>query len=78
MAINEFELFKVEKSAKRFCAGKSQRFPREQLYIDYKMEEQTFYFIEVRPMCNDPTKNSEVLVAKFIYIIKVSSINSIF
>ena len=70
MAISEFELFKVEKLAKSFCSIKSQNFPREQLYIDYKIEDQTLYILEVRPMWNDPTKNTEVLVAKFTYVKK--------
>lgn len=70
MAISEFELYKVEKLAKHFCAIKSQNFPREQLYIDYKIEDQTLYFLEVRPMWNDLTKNIELLVAKFTYVKK--------
>ncbi|TWX45639.1 DUF3024 domain-containing protein [Colwellia hornerae] len=70
MAISEFELYKVEKLAKSFCSVKSGNFSREQLYIDYKIEGQTLYFFEVRPMWNDPTKNTEILVAKFTYVKK--------
>jgi hypothetical protein len=66
--ISEFEIFKVEKAAKRFCENKS--FPPELLYIDYKMEDQTLYFLEIRPKWNDPTKKTETLVAKFMYIKK--------
>ena len=70
MAISEFELFKVEKAAKEFCFNKNQNIPREQLYIDYKMEDQTLFFVEVRPMWNDPSKKTEMLVAKFLYVKK--------
>jgi hypothetical protein len=34
------------------------------------MEDQTLYFLEVRPRWDDPTKNTEVSVAKFMYIKK--------
>jgi len=70
VAISEFEIFKVEKVAKKFCENKNKHFPREQLYIDYRMEDQILYFLEVRPKWDDSTKNTEILVAKFMYIKK--------
>ena len=70
MAISEFEVFKVEKAAKQFCVNKNKPFPPEQLYIDYRMEDQTLYFLEVRPKWDDPTTKTEIPVAKFIYIKK--------
>ena len=70
MAISEFELFKVESAAKKFCGDRNQHFPPEQLYIDYKMEEQTLYILEVRPKWNDPTEKTELFVAKFTYVKK--------
>jgi hypothetical protein len=70
VAISEFELFKVEAIAKKFCGGRNRHFPPEQLYIDYKMEEQTLYILEVRPKWNDPTEKTELFVAKFTYVKK--------
>ena len=70
MTISEFEIFKVEKAAKKFCEDKNKPFPPEQLYIDYRVEDQNLYFLEVRPKLDDPTKKTEILVAKFMYIKK--------
>jgi hypothetical protein len=47
VAISEFKIFKAEKAAKQFCVDKNKLFPPEQLYIDYRMEDQTLYFMEV-------------------------------
>jgi len=70
VAISEFELFKVEAIAKKFCGDRNRHFPPEQLYIDYKMEAQTLYILEVRPKWNDPTEKTELFVAKFTYVKK--------
>ena len=70
MAISEFEMFRVEKLAKEFCSGRNKNFPPDQLYIDYKLEDQTLFFFEVRPKWNDPSIKIEIMVAKIRYIKK--------
>ena len=70
MAISEFEIFKVEKLAKEFCSDRNKNFPPDQLYIDYKLENQTLFIFEVRPQWNDPDIKVEIMVAKISYIKK--------
>ncbi len=70
MAISEFEKFKVEKAAKEFCASRNKNYPPDQLYIDYKFEDQTLYFFEVRPQRNNPENKIEIMIAKLWYIKK--------
>ena len=43
MAINEFEIFKVEKAANKFCSEPNKHYPPDQLYIDYRLEDQTLF-----------------------------------
>jgi len=70
VTISEFELFKVEKLAKNFCANKNKNIPRELVFIDYKMEQQNLFLLEVRPLWDNPTKKTETLIAKFTYVKK--------
>ena len=70
MAISEFEIFKVEKAAKKFCLERNKNYPPDQLYIDFKLEDQALLLFEVRPKWNDPTIKIEIMVAKFLYIKK--------
>jgi len=70
MAISEFEIFKVDKAAKKFCADRNMNFPPDQLYIDYKLEDQALYLFEVRPRWDDPTEKLELMVAKILYVKK--------
>lgn len=72
MAISEFESFKVEKAAKKFCENSNKYFPRDQLYIDYRLEGQQLFLFEVRPKWNDPSVKLETMVAKLWYIKKES------
>ena len=71
MAISEFEIFKVEKAAKDFCQERNKNYPPDQLSIEYRLEDQTLYFIEVRPRWNDPSVKTEMDLAKLRYIKKV-------
>ncbi len=70
MSISEFEIFKVEKAAKDFCRERNKNYPPDQLLIEYKLEDQTLYFIEVRPTWNDPSVKTEMYLAKLRYIKK--------
>ena len=70
MAISEFEIFKIEKAAKKFCSDRNKNYPPDQLYIDYRIEDQILYLFEVRPQWNDPSKKIESITAKFWYIKK--------
>lgn len=70
MAISEFEIFKVEKSAKNFCTERNKSYPPDQLYIDYRLEDQTLYLFEVRPKWDEPKVKIEIMVAKITYIKK--------
>ncbi len=70
MAISEFEIFKVEKAANEFCGERNKNYPPDQLYIDFKLEDQTLYLVEVRPKWNDPSVKTEMMLAKFLYIKK--------
>ncbi len=72
MAISEFEIYKVEKAAKEFCADRNINYPPDQLYIDYRLEDQQLYIFEVRPKWNDPSVKIEIMVAKVWYIKKES------
>ncbi|HHZ68959.1 MAG TPA: DUF3024 domain-containing protein [Methylococcaceae bacterium] len=70
MAISEFEIFKVEKVAKEFCSKRNVNFPPDQLYIDYRLEDQVLYLFEVRPRWDEPNIKAETMVAKLWYIKK--------
>lgn len=70
MTISEFEIFNVEKSAKKFCSERNKNYPPDQLLIEYKLENQTLYLIEVRPKWNDPSIRTEKYAAKLSYIKK--------
>ncbi len=70
MAISEFEIFKVEKSAKHFCTERNKSYPPDQLYIDYRLEDQSLFIFEVRPKWDDPKTKIEIMVAKLTYIKK--------
>ena len=72
MAISEFEIFKIEKAAEEFCSDRNKYYPPEQLYIDYRIEEQALYLFEVRPKWDDPEIKIEIMVAKLWYIKKES------
>ena len=39
MAIGEFEIFKIEKGAKRICSDRNKHYPPAHLFIDYKIED---------------------------------------
>ncbi|MEO1929450.1 MAG: DUF3024 domain-containing protein [Gammaproteobacteria bacterium] len=70
MAVSEFEIFKVEKAAKEFCSERNKNYPPDQLYIDFKFEDQALFLIEVRPKWNDPAVKTEMMFAKLRYIKK--------
>ena len=70
MAISEFENFKVVKAAKKFCVDRNKNYPPDKLYIDYRLEGQSLFLLEVRPKWDDPTEKTELMVAKFWYIKK--------
>ena len=70
MAISEIEIYKVEKQAKEFCDDKNGIFPRDQLYIDFRLEDQVLYLFEVRPKWDDPDIKIEIMVARLRYIKK--------
>lgn len=70
MAISKFEAFRVEKEANEFCNKRNGNFPRDQLYIDFRLEEQVLYLFEVRPKWDDPDTKIEIMVAKLRYIKK--------
>ncbi len=72
MAISEFEVFKVEKAAKKFCEDRNKHYPPDQLYIDFRLEDQQLFLFEVRPKWNDPSVKIEIMVAKLWYIKKES------
>jgi len=72
MAISEFEIFKVEKSAKQFCDNRNKNYPPDKLYIDYRLEGQSLFLLEVRPVWNDPSRKTEMDVAKITFIKKES------
>ncbi len=72
MAISEFEIFKIKKAAKKFCNARNDKYPSDQFYIDYRLEDQTLYFFEIRSHWNDPEKQIEIMAAKCRYIKKDS------
>ena len=72
MAISEFEIFKVEKAAKNFCDDRNKHYPPDQLYIDFKLDDQQLFLFEVRPKWNEPSVKIEIMVAKLWYIKKES------
>jgi len=68
MAISEFEIFKTDKLAAKFCSDRSAHFPPDQLKICYKIEDQDLYITEVRPRWNKPDETTEMMVAKAKFI----------
>ena len=72
MAISEFEIFRVEKAAKKFCSDRNKNYPPDQLYIDYRLEDQVLYLFAVRPKWNDPAIKIEAMVAKLWLLLGLS------
>ena len=70
MVISEFEIFKIKKLAKEFCSARNKNFSTDQMYTNYKLEDQTLFIFEVRPKWNDPSVKIEIMVAKLSYFKK--------
>lgn len=70
MAISEFEIFKVKKLAKDFCDERNKLCPPDKIRIDYRLEDQALFLLEIRPMWNDPSQYTENTFAKIWYIKK--------
>ena len=70
MSISEFEIFKVEKAAKDFCKKRNAHYPPDQLCIDFLLEDQSLFLLEIRPKWNEPEVKTEVAFAKLSYVKK--------
>ena len=68
MALSEFEQKRFEKPVKVYC---SRRFPahfKSQLYLDYRLENQSVILFVVRPHWKNSNKKIEEMVAKATYL----------
>lgn len=69
MALSEFEIKKIERAASAFLAKR--RPPehiREQLDLSWRLEKQSIYLYEIRPVWNNPSEKQELEFAKATFI----------
>ena len=70
MAISEFEIFKVKKLAKEFCDDRNKLYRSDKIRIDYLLDDQTLFLLEIRPKWDDPSEKTELMIAKILYVKK--------
>ncbi len=68
MSFSELEKAAIEKTATSFCTRRNKHYPPDQLYIDYRLEEQSLHLFEVRPRWDKPSEKMELPTAKFSYV----------
>ena len=69
MALSEFEIKKVEKAAESFLAAR--RPPpeiRSKLDIGWRLEDQSLFIFEIRPVWNNPSEFKEYPFAKASFV----------
>jgi hypothetical protein len=54
MAFSEIELYKIKKLVGSLCEKRSPAHIRDQLRVDYKIQNQDIIIFEIRPQWNDP------------------------
>ena len=68
MAFTEIELFKIKKIVGTLCEKRSPVHIRDQLRVEYKIQNQDVIIFEVRPQWNDPKKQIELPFAKLKFV----------
>jgi len=68
MALSEFEIKRYEKPVKAYCANKFPAHIKNELYLDYEINDQSIILFTVRPRWNDPTKTMKGMIAKATYV----------
>ena len=68
MAFSEIELHKIKKLVGSFCEKRSPAHIRDQLRVDYKIQNQDIIIFEIRPQWNDPKNQIESPFAKLKFV----------
>lgn len=68
MAFSEIELHKIKKVIGSFCEKRSPAHIRDQLRVEYKIQNQDIIISEIRPQWNDPKKQVESPFAKLKFV----------
>ena len=68
MTLSEFENIRFAKIVKAYCDNKYPAHIRNELYLDYKIKDQSIILFTVRPQWNDPSKTMESMIAKATYV----------
>lgn len=68
MALSEFENKRSEQLLKNYCANKYPAHIRNELYLDYKIKDQSIILFTVRPYWNNPSETVESMIAKATYV----------
>ncbi|MCH1918855.1 DUF3024 domain-containing protein [Shewanella sp. A3A] len=69
MALSEFEIKKIEKAAEAFLAVRRPAPSiRDKWDIGWRLEQQSVYIFETRPLWQDPSQYQDLEVAKATYV----------
>lgn len=68
MAISEFEQKRFEKPVRKYCENKYPKHIRNELYLDYRLEDQSIVLFTVRPQWRNPSEKMEEMIAKATYV----------
>ncbi len=74
MALNEIEIARVRRGARQFLERRRPKPSiRDQVDLDFRIENQSVVIFEIRPVWNDPTKITEPQIAKATFVRSRSS-----
>jgi len=68
MALSEFENKRFEQLLKNYCENKYPAHIRNELYLGYRIKDQSIILFTVRPLWNNPSKTVESMIAKATYV----------
>jgi hypothetical protein len=68
MSLSEFEIKRIEKPVKAYCENRYPKHMRNELYLDYRIENQSVIIFAVRPHWKIENEIMEEKIAKATYI----------
>ncbi len=68
MALSEVETKRYEKLVKAYCDNKYPAHIRNELYLNYEIQDQSIILFTVRPQWNNPSETVKGMIAKATYV----------
>jgi len=68
MALSEFEIKRFEKPVTAYCAAKYPAHIKNELYLDYEMNDQSIILFTVRPRWKNPSEITKGMIAKATFV----------